>query len=131
MQQRKIHEITVPQGAPRFHLGFSEKPKAFIPDCAIKGCTSFRDAVRLAWDNRSNLHLTMRTLAEECGLYPPHITDILHREPIDAKGHKRRELPADKIAAFERVVGNSAVMQYLTRKGDMTLMEEVIASRGA
>lgn len=129
MQQQKLQETTTHQGIPRFELGFSEKPKAFIPDSAIKACTSFRDAVRLAWDSRVSPHMTQRTLAELCGLYAPHITDILHREASDAKGNKRRELPADKINEFEQAVGNRAVSQYLMRKAELTIMEELIAAR--
>ena len=82
-----------------------------------------------AWQSRSNPHLQKRTLAELCGLYAPHVTDYFNEEAADAKGGKRRELPAEKIADVERALGNRAISQYLCRRGMLTLMEEVIAAR--
>ena len=70
-----------------------------------------------------------RELAEECGLYAPHVSDYLNDEPTYANGKKRLDLPACVIPAFELVVGNRAISQYLMRLGALTIMEEVIQGR--
>lgn len=101
-------------------------PRAFLPPADISACATYRDAVRLAWACRSNQHLTQRTLAEACGLYAPHVSEYLNDEPTNRHGKRRLDLPAHAIVAFEAVVGNHAVSQYLVRLGAMTLMEEVI-----
>ncbi|HBO78683.1 MAG TPA: hypothetical protein DD502_11045 [Cupriavidus sp.] len=101
----------------------------FLPADLIARCASYRDACLIAWQCRSNPNLQKRSLAELCGLYAPHVTDFFNEEGMDAKGSKRRELPAEKIADVERVLGNRAISQYLARRGMLTLMEEVIAAR--
>jgi len=75
--------------------------------------------------------MTQRTLAEECGLYAPHVSQYLHATPVDHKGNRRLDLPADRIAAFEQAVGNHAVTQYLVQSAMLTIMEEVISQRRA
>ena len=103
----------------------------FAPRAEIGACHGYRDAVRLAWERRSRPGMTQRQLAEETGLHPPHVTQILHAEPIDRHGNRRMDLPAAAIDAFERAVGNHIVRQYLMRLGMLTIMEEVIAERAA
>lgn len=120
----------------RAHLGNGGDPSPghgqasrFLPAAQIAQCVSYRDACWIAWQSRSNPNLHKRSLAELCGLYAPHVTDYFHMSSTDAKGSKRRDLPAEKIADVERVLGNRAISQYLARRGLLTLMEEVIAAR--
>lgn len=106
-------------------------PMKFAPRAAIGACETYREAVHLAWERRSRVNMTQRQLAEETGLHPPHVSHILNSDPIDRHGHRRMDLPADAIDAFERAVGNHIVRQYLMRLGMLTIMEEVIAERSA
>lgn len=103
----------------------------FVPEALVRACRTYRDAVLLAWDHRSRKSLTQRALAEECGLYAPHVSSYLHPEPLDNKKRPRLDLPADCIDAFEEAVGNHAIRQYLNHLGRLTIMEEVIAQRTA
>ncbi len=103
--------------------------RRFLPTAEIVQCEDYRSAVRLAWARRNRPHMTQRQLAEECCLYPPHVSSYLHSESVNKHGARRLDLPADRITAFERSVGNHAITQYLTRLGMLTLMEEVIETR--
>jgi len=105
--------------------------KRFLPLSAVAACKTFREAVRLAWEHRARPNMTQRSLAEECGLYAPHVSSYLHPEPLDGKNRPRLDLPADCIDAFEEAVGNHAIRQYLNHLGRLTIMEEVIAQRAA
>lgn len=104
-------------------------PALFLPDNLIARCVTFRDACALAWEYRANQALTKQVLAVHADLYPSHSSDYFHREKHNANGKARRDLPAEKIADVERVLGNRAISQYLARRGMLTLMEEVISAR--
>ncbi|MEK6419996.1 MAG: helix-turn-helix transcriptional regulator [Burkholderia gladioli] len=101
----------------------------FVPHESLSECRSFRDAVCLAWDLRETRGMTQRTLAEQLDVPASHLSNMLNREPVDRHGKPRQDLPAKLIAAFELVVGNRAVSQYLARMAMLTLMEEVIQAR--
>jgi hypothetical protein len=103
----------------------------FLPKDAIAACSSFRDAVRLAWDSRSMRGMTQRTLAETLDVKTSHMSNMLSNQAADRHGKPRQDLPARHVADFERVVGNRAVTQYLIRMAMLTLMEEVIHSQRA
>jgi hypothetical protein len=111
---------------PSQPLQFAAPAHRFLPKPEIAACDSFRAAVHLAWKNRTRPNMTQSTLAEECGLYPPHVSAYLHHRTVDSKGNPRLNLPAEKIAAFEASVGNHAISQYLFRRGRLTCMEEQI-----
>lgn len=121
----QIADLTAPQPAP------SLARRRFLPSAAVEACTTFRDAVRLAWEHRSIPGMKQRTLAELCDLYAPHVSSYLHADPVDRKGRQRLDLPADRIAAFSRVVGNDVVMQFMCRQLVLNLMEEYQAQRSA
>lgn len=93
----------------------------FVPEAQVRACRTYRDAVLLAWDHRSRKSLTRRALAEECGLYAPHVSSYLHPDPLDAKSCPRLDLPADCIEAFEEAVSNHAIRQYLNYLGRLTM----------
>ncbi|MGY0665820.1 hypothetical protein [Bordetella bronchiseptica] len=107
------------------------EPMQFVDKAEIARCVTYRQAVRLAWDMRQPRGMTMRTLAELCGMYPQHVSSYLHVDPLLPSGAPRLNLPAEKINAFEAAVGNYAVSQYLNHLGRLTIMEEVIAQRTA
>ncbi|WP_258257479.1 helix-turn-helix transcriptional regulator [Burkholderia sp. EMB26] len=101
----------------------------FVPQESIAECSSFRDAVCLAWEQRAERGMTQRTLAERLDVPASHLSNMLNRDPLDRHGRARQDLPARLIADFERVVGNRAVSQFLARMAMLTLMEEVIQTR--
>lgn len=101
----------------------------FLSREAIAACTSFRDAVCLAWDNRARRGMTQRTLAEHLEIKTSHMSNMLNREAVDRHGKPRQDLPARYLAEFEREVGNRAVSQWLARMAMLTLMEEVITTQ--
>lgn len=105
--------------------------KRFLAPSDISECQSYRDAVRLAWKSRARPNMTKATFAEEIDAHAPHVTQWLHEQAYDKHGNKRADLPAEKIADVEAVLGNRAISQYLMKRGALTLMEEVIAQRTA
>lgn len=107
------------------------EPMLFIDKVEIARCVTYRQAVRLAWDMRQPRGMTMRTLAELCGMYPQHVSSYLHEDQFLPSGAPRLNLPAEKINAFEAAVGNYAVSQYLNHLGRLTIMQEVIAAQRA
>lgn len=92
---------------------------------------TYRQAVRLAWKFRAGTEdgeeMTKAYLAQKAKLYPQHVTDYLHEDDKP----KRRDLPADKLAAFEKVVGNSIVSQWLAAQSQLTVLEELQATKVA
>ncbi|AWP75715.1 hypothetical protein [Bordetella bronchiseptica] len=58
------------------------EPMLFIDKAEIARCVTYRQAVRLAWDMRQPRGMTMRTLAELCGMYPQHVSSYLHEDPL-------------------------------------------------
>jgi hypothetical protein len=97
------------------------------PNQWIRYAKTYRQAVRLAWKFREDEGMTKQQLATEAKLYPQHVTDYLHEDD----GPKRRDLPADKLAAFEKVVGNSIVSQWLAAQSQLTVLEELQATKVA
>jgi hypothetical protein len=106
-------------------------PHRFAPRADISTCLTYRDAVQLAYARRTRKHMTQRTLAEETGIYAPHLSQILHPEPVDRHGRKRMDLLAEDIDAFERAVGNHIIRQWIVQLGCMSIAEEVMAGMNA
>ena len=105
--------------------GVVQAQRLVIPTQIIKGIQDYRHACRLAWKLKANKHMTRRTLAEETGLYPSHVSCYFAVSPSN------RSLPAEYIAQVERVLGNTVISQYLAAKSDLTVMEEAQANRRA
>ena len=131
MQTTESLETRAQLGVPSAVIHSNPVAARFLPPHIIAACDSFRAACVVAWENRANPHLQKRTLAELCGLYAPHVSDYFHVSASDTKGNGRRSLPAEHIHAVEQVLGNRAISQFLSRLAQLTLMEEVIASRTA
>lgn len=96
---------------------------AVVPQHIVAQCRTYRDAVRMAWHLRRAPGMTKRTLAEQAGLYPPHVTCYLHEDD------RKRDLPASCITAFNWAVGHTLVSQWIAWKDKLTVLEELQAGR--
>lgn len=103
--------------------GVVQAQRLVVPPEVVMGVKSYRHACRLAWHLRRVRNLTRRTLAEQAGLYPPHVSDYFSAH------ENRRELPARHVAAVERVLGNTAISQWLAQQSQLTVLEELQAQR--
>ncbi len=104
--------------------GVVQAPRLVLPPEAVMNVRTYRHAGRLAWKLR-NPRITQRTLAELAGLYASHVTDYFSIRP------ERRELPARHVAAVERVLGNTAISQWLAQQSKLTVLEELQAGQRA
>ncbi len=95
------------------------------PQQWVHKAKTYRQAVRLAWDLRRVHYMNKAQLAAEAGLYAQHVGDYLNTDDKPT----RRDLPADRIASFEGVVGNTFVSQWLAARSQLTVLEEVQATR--
>lgn len=95
------------------------------PSQYVSMCKTYREAVRMAWALRRVHHMTQRQLAGEAGLRAQLISDYLN--PDDKP--QRRDLPADRIACFESIVGNTLVTQWIASRVALTVLEEMQATR--
>lgn len=107
-------------------LGRLDGPSVAPEQCVARAKT-YREAVRLAWQLRRVHFMTRQQLASEAGLYPQHVTDYLHEDDHP----KRRDLPAHHIHAFNVVVGNTLVSQWLAHLDGLTILEEMQATKAA
>jgi hypothetical protein len=96
-----------------------------VPTAYVLRCKTFREAVRMAWALRRVHYMTIRQLAIDGGFYPQHVGDWLN--PDDKP--TRRSLPAELVARFEVVVGNTLCSQWLAHRSALTVLEEMQASR--
>jgi hypothetical protein len=107
-------------------LGRLDAPSA-VPNQWIRHAKTYRQAVRLAWKLRRIDRMTYQQLASEAELYPQHVSDYL----ADDDKPTRRDLPADAVARFEGVVGNTLVSQWLASRSHLTVLEELQATKVA
>jgi predicted transcriptional regulator len=107
-------------------IGRLDGPQA-VPMQTVTLCKSYRDAVRMAWRLRRVAGMTKAMLAHFAGLTPQHVSDYLAED--DNSG--RRDLPADAICRFESAVGNTLVSQWVARQSQLTVLEEMQATRAA
>ena len=90
-----------------------------VPPSLIAQCTTYRDAVKLCWQLRKVRNMTQARLAEEAGLYAPHVTCYLY----DSK--RQRDLPGWAIKGFEWACGNTAISQWHNVGAKLTVLEEM------
>ena len=98
-----------------------------VPHQIVAEASTYRQAVRLAWQLRRVKGMTQQGLAAEAGLYASHVSDYLNRDDKTT----RRSLPAEHIAQFEATVGNTMVTQWLAAQAHLTVLEEIQATRAA
>lgn len=105
--------------------GVIQAQRLLLPPAAIKSIKSYRHACRLAWKLRTRQGMTKRQLAEEASLYASHVNDYF------SVNEAKREMPARHIAMVEKVLGNTAIRQFLAAQASLTVMEELQAMRAA
>lgn len=105
--------------------GVVQAQRLTVPSQVVKDIPDYRHACRMAWKLRRVRNLTRRTLAEQAGLYAPHVTDYF------SVRDKKRSLPAEYISRVESVLGNTVISQYLAHKSELTCLEEMQANRRA
>ncbi|SAI59016.1 Uncharacterised protein [Bordetella ansorpii] len=108
---------------------FAPVPRRLVSSAQIAACATYREVVRLAWRCRARPGLTQAMLAAACDLHAQHVSSYLHEDEMFPNGSRRLELPPSRIAAFEQVVGNHAVTQWLVRQACLTLVEQMLAER--
>jgi hypothetical protein len=94
-----------------------------VPPHLIKRCKTYREAVQLCWELRQR-DITQAQLAEEAGLYPPHVTCYL-----SDKSKRPRDLPGYAVPAVEKSCGNTAISQWHVLNAQLTCVEEMQAMR--
>ena len=109
-------------------LGRLDAPSV-VPPQFIGELHNYREAVRFCWMHRRRTAMTKRMLAEEAGLYAPHVTCYL-ADMTRQQGHYR-DLPAEGIKAFQTACGNTAISQWVALQGQLTVLEEIQAARAA
>lgn len=100
---------------------------AVAPGHLVSIPKTYREAVRMCWQVRRVKIMTHAQLAAEVGLYPSHVSDYLNADDKPS----RRSLPAEAIAAFEAVCGNTLISQWLAARARLTVLEEIQATRAA
>lgn len=96
-----------------------------VPPSLVAQCKTYRDAVKLCWNLRRVRNMTRARLAEEAGLYAPHVSCYLN------DNERSRDLPGGCVRAFEWVCGNTAVSQWHALNAKLTCLEEMQALRAA
>jgi hypothetical protein len=94
-----------------------------VPPSEVAKCKTYRDAVKLCWKLRRVRNMTQRQLAEEAGLYAPHVTCYLHNSA------RPRDLPGHAVRGFEWACGNTAISQWHSLQAKLTVVEEIQAMR--
>lgn len=117
--------VTVPQRELPL-LARLDGPSTVHPDM-VSHCKTYRESVRMCWQMRRVRNMTQRQLACEAGLRPQLVTDYLNQDDHPT----RRDLPGQLIAAFESVVGNTCVSQWIAAQSRLTVLEEMQAVRSA
>lgn len=104
-----------------------DAPSVVPPDLVAR-CDSYREAVKLCWQMRRVRTMTKRRLAEEAGLYAPHVTGYIEESNRGAKA-KPRDLPGHAVRGFEWACGNTAISQWHSLQAKLTVVEEMQAMR--
>lgn len=83
-------------------LGSVQEPE-WLSDLLISRCRSEKDAVILCWAKRRRKGLTLRLAAEELGVPPSHLSNILSGKKYFPHGFRVK---------FQEICGNWAIRQY-------------------
>lgn len=105
-------------------LGRLDAP-SIVPPNAVGMCKTYRDAVRLCWQLRRVKSMTQAQLAEQAGLYAPHVSCYLH------EWKRSRDLPGHAVKGFECACGNTAISQWHAAQAQLTVVEEMQLLRSA
>ena len=94
-----------------------------VPPQVVQTAHTYREACRLCRQLSPRKRMTMRQVCEEAGLIPQHAGDYFNADD----GKSRRDLPAACVPAVERVMGNTAISQWLAAQAKLTVLEEMQA----
>jgi hypothetical protein len=83
-------------------LGEVQAPE-WLDELWVARCRSEADAIALCWAKRRRRGLTVRQAAEEIGLPPSHLSNIISGQ---------KYLPHDFRRKFQELCGNWAIRQY-------------------
>ncbi len=100
---------------------------AVVPSAALAFARSYREATRYCWQFRRAKGMTPTDLARDFGFNRQHVSDYLNADDKPT----RRSLPAEQIADFETVCGNSFISQWLSARARLTVLEQMQADRRA
>jgi len=98
-----------------------------VPRALLDSVKTYRQAVRLCWALRRAKGLKPSDLGRDYGFTRQHVSDYLNDDDMPT----RRDLPAERIADFEDICGNTAITQWLAARQRFTLLEEMQADRRA
>ncbi len=107
-------------------LGRVDAPDA-VPRALLEPVQTYRQAVRLCWTLRRAKGLKPTDLGRDFGFTRQHVGDYLNADDLPT----RRDLPAERIADFEAICGNTVITQWLASRQRFTLLEEMQADRNA
>ncbi|MEJ7685654.1 MAG: hypothetical protein WKG52_00895 [Variovorax sp.] len=91
----------------------------------VRAAKTYRHAVRIAWALRRIKGAKPAHMAAAMDFYAQHVGDWLNNDDKP----KRRNLPGDCIPRFETYVGNTLVSQWLAAHAQLTVLEEITATR--
>ncbi|WP_431276241.1 hypothetical protein ACQ858_08300 [Variovorax ureilyticus] len=94
------------------------------PEQWVRYAKTYRDVVRIAWELRRVKH-SKADMARDCKFHAQHISDWLAKDDKP----RRRSLPGDCITKFNNYVGNTLVSQWLARGDQLTVLEEITATK--
>jgi|SRR6185437_10819905 len=108
---------------------FALLPKVqFAPLHEVEKFESYRDAVVWVWENRAQKRgdqiADQAVCARYLGLYAPHMSRYVRRH-----SKSPMKLDPDVVPAFEAFCGWNAISQFMARKKQFTLLEQVIEER--
>jgi hypothetical protein len=124
LKEAPLQEHTLQREFPL--LARMEGPSVVPPEL-MRTAKSYRDACRLCWQLRRVRNMKFRQLAAEAELIHQHVGDYFNP---DDKPH-RRDVPGDAVKAIETVLGNTAISQWHAGNAQLTVLEEMQASRRA
>lgn len=102
-------------------------PPSSVDTNIVKSCKTWREAVRMSWALRRIKNDTYSNFAANHGLIAQHVSDYLN--PDDKPG--RRDLPANAVNVWNCGVGNTLTTQWLAAQDQLTVLEEMQATRRA
>jgi len=96
---------------------------AVVPPVVLRTAHSYREACRLFRRLCPRRTMSLRQVAEESGLVAQHVGEYFNHDDR----RQRRDLPAAAVPAVERVMGNTAISQWLAAQAKLTVLEEMQA----
>jgi hypothetical protein len=103
-----------------------QQPSA-VETSVVQCCKTYREAVRMSWALRRIRSDSFSNFAANYGLIAQHVSDYVNAD--DKPG--RRDLPGDCVNVWNCGVGNTLVTQWIAARDQLTVLEEMQATRKA